>query len=370
MPDPEPKLPLAWLLMGTRVGDNNQLFALAEALRCPFEAKLITYNQLRRFPVMRTGLTIVSSESRASIRPPWPDLVIGSGYGCVPVARYIRERAGGRAKLVHIGNPREPLDDFDLQITTPQYPRDPAPNLLELPFPIGNPAKDTEPTSVEREWLRRFPKPRRLIVIGGPARHWCIDHAALSDAIREIAAKRPRGSIIVATSWRTPEGTRRLLADLVSGADEAVVEAFPRFGVLLHECEEIYVTADSVSMISEAILSGKPMGLIPIKRSLRGLAAYWLRERPFGGATLPDFENFWRFLDRAGLAGTVELPVASRVCDTVARAANAVRSLFDSGELVDETKPAHFASNLGNDRSPAGRQRSGDRTRGGARAAV
>ena len=45
--------PLVWLLMGTRAGDNNQLLALAEALGYPFEAKRLTFNQLRRFPFLR-----------------------------------------------------------------------------------------------------------------------------------------------------------------------------------------------------------------------------------------------------------------------------------------------------------------------------
>jgi mitochondrial fission protein ELM1 len=368
MAERKPKQPLVWLLMGTTRGDNNQLLALVEALGYPFEEKRISYNQLRRISWLRTGLTIVSRESRKLIRPPWPDIVIGVGYDSVPVARHIRQQSGDRTKLVHIGNPRDRLGDFDLQITTPQYSRDAAPNLLELLFPIGNPAKNADPTSVEREWLRRYPRPRRLVAIGGPARHWRLDHSGLRRAIHSILLKEPAGSIIAATSARTRSETRHLLAGLLSGGNEAVVEEFPRFAVLLRECDEIYVTADSVSMISEAILSGKPTGLIPIKRSLRGLITYWTWERPFGGRTFPDFENFWRLLKRSGLAGTVELPVASQVCDTVGRAVDAVRSLFVPGDSSDERKPA--APHLGDDRGPGGRQRSGDRARGGARTTV
>lgn len=368
MPETEPTQPLVWLLMGMTIGDNNQLLALVEALGYPFEEKRISYNQLRRVSAFRTGLTIATRQSRELIRPPWPDLVVGVGYGSVPIARYIREQTGGRARLVHIGNPRGRLGDFDLQITTPQYSREAGPNILELLFPIGNPAKNAKPTSAELEWLRRYPRPRRLVAIGGPARHWRLDHWTLAEAIRRIRSKKPAGSVIAATSARTRTETRRLLAKLVSGANEAIVDEFPRFAVLLHDCDEIYVTADSVSMISEAILSGKPTGLIPIKRSLRGLTTYWTWERPFGGRTFPDFQNFWRLLNRAGFAGTVELPVASQVCDTVERAADAVRSLFAPGDPIDERKPA--APHLGDDRGSAGRQRPGDRARRGDRPAV
>jgi hypothetical protein len=160
------------------------------------------------------------------------------------------------------------------------------------------------------------------------------------------------------------------LAELVRGPDEAVVEHFPRFGTLLRESDEIYVTADSVSMISEAILSGKPTGIIPIKRSLRGRLVDVLWERPLGRSTFPDFRNFWRLLAQAGLAGTVELPVASQVCDTVARAADAVRSLLASGDFLDEARVEVSAADLGDDGRARGRQRSGDRARRGARTAV
>src|SRR5690242_18470483 len=163
-----PDRPLVWLLMGTRAGDNNQMLALVGALDWPFEEKHIDFNQLRRVPALRRGLAIVARHSRPLINPPWPDLVLAVGYGSVPVARYIRDQNGGRTKLVHIGNPREKLDDFDLQITTPQYSREPAPNLLELPFAIGNPAHHAHPTLEEVDWLRQFPRPRRLVAIGGP----------------------------------------------------------------------------------------------------------------------------------------------------------------------------------------------------------
>jgi hypothetical protein len=312
--------------MGTRAGDNNQLLALADALGWPYVQKPIAYNQLRRIPFMRAGLAIVASESCALIQSPWPDLVIGVGYGSVPVARYIRGQTDGRAKLVHIGNPRDPLDDFDLQITTPQYSRE-APNLLELPFPIGNPARKARPSSDEMKWLSGFPRPRRFVAVGGPARFWELDHPALREAVSAIRGKAPAGSLIVAVSHRTRRRTRDLLDGLLTGAGEAVIDSFPRFGTVLADCDEVYVTADSVSMISEAILSGKPMGTIPIRRSFRGLLSLWLYERPLRRSTHPDFANFWNQLERDGLIGTVDRPVTSQVSDTVERAAEAVRKI-------------------------------------------
>ena len=348
------KLPLVWLLMGSGAGDCNQLLALAEALGFPFEVKKLDFNQLRRLPFLRRRLTIVRSHSRKLIAPPWPDLVIGVGYGSVPVARYIREQAGGRTKLVHIGNPRDLLADFDLQITTPQYPREAA-NLLELPFPIGNPARNAVPSIEDRDWLSEFPRPRRLIAIGGPARYWKLDRNALAAAIRAVQHKVPEGSLIVAISNRTTAADRRFLDRLVIGRRAIVVDDFPGFGILLAQSDEIYVTADSVSMLSEAILTGKPVGMIPIMRSLRGRLSLLLWERPMGRVTLPNFVNFWNLLRGRHLIGTVDLPVSSHVCDTVDRAADAVRSLMAPGDSVDGERPKRTDPYLGAARSAGGR---------------
>ncbi len=362
--------PLVWLLMGTRAGDNHQLLALAEALDWPFEEKHLDYRRLRHIPALRRGLAIVTRKSRKALRPPWPDLVIGVGYGSVSVARWIRERTGGEAKLVHIGNPRERLDDFDLQITTPQYARGPQANLLELLFPIGNPAHAAKPSFDELDWLRAFPRPRCLIAVGGPARFWELDDRLLEDAIAAIRRKVPEGSLIVATSNRTRPATRKMLRRVMTRPHEAVVEDFPNFATLLAECDEVHVTADSVSMLSEAILSGKPTGMIPIRRSLRGRLSERLWEKPRGKAAHPDFNNFWTLLAREGLIGTVELPIASQVCDTVERAADAVRLLLLSGDAVDEERTERTHAHLGPARRADRRQQSGDRARRSARTAV
>src|SRR5947209_7238008 len=330
--------PLVWILVGNRQGDNNQLIALAEALGWPYEAKRLTYNQLRRFAFLRDPrLWYVTREARNSLTPPWPDLVIGLGYDSMPVSRYIRSQSGGRARLIQIGNPRTTLDDIDLVITTPQYSLKQAPNVLALPFPVGNPARAVSPTETEEEWLRSFPSPRRLIAVGGSTRQWQIDVAELDAAISHLQAECARngGSVIAAISRRTPESVTALLKARLTGQTEACVEDFPRFGVLLARSDEHYVTADSVSMLSEAILTGKPVGMIPIRRSRRGQADHLLRKCGWNLPSNADLSRFWRYLTSNNLVGGVDSPVASKVNDTVATAADAVRHMMDHAPRGD-----------------------------------
>jgi len=324
--------PLVWLLLGKRRGDNNQLFALADALELPFEAKFLTYNQLRRLPRFLGGESLMSltKDAERLIKPPWPDLVIGVGYGSVPVARYIRRQAGGATKLVQIGNPRSDISDLDLVITTPQYARPTAPNVLALPLPIGNPAAIVAVSDDEQRWLRDRPHPHRLFAVGGPTRDWKIDRAQLTRAIitDQLRCEHDGGTMIVVTSPRTDDKTKRLLAKCLEGTRHPLVNDFPRFPVLLAWSDEIYVTADSVSMLAEAMLTGKPVGTIPIAPSLRGTASAWLRRHRLIPHPYPDLPNFWSFLSHYNMVGTVDSPVACDVTDTISTAANAVLRLL------------------------------------------
>jgi mitochondrial fission protein ELM1 len=321
-----------WILTGNRQGDNNQLFALADGLGLPYEVKQIRYNRLRHVAFLRgEKLLHLTRRTRRSIAPPWPDLVIGVGYESVPVSRTIRRRSGGRARLVQIGNPRTEHGDLDLIITTPQYSLAENPGLVALPFPIGNPARSATETPEEAEWLKGQPRPRRLVAVGGSTRQWKIDEAELSRAVRHLQGQVALGggSVIAVTSRRTTPRILRLLKSVLNGGTNACVENFPRFSVLLASCDEFYVTADSVSMLSEAILTGKPVGMIPIARSLRGQIGHWIRRRGWNLRSHADLARFWRYLAVNGLAGTVDAPIASNARDTVGIAVAAVRELTD-----------------------------------------
>jgi mitochondrial fission protein ELM1 len=127
--------PRIWVLLGPRTGDNNQALALAEALGLPFETRTLAYNPLQALSVwLPPTAATLDRESRRRLNAPWPDLVIAIGRRSVPVARWLKRKSGGRAKLVRIGHPRIDPGLFDLVITTRQYPVPPGDNVLLLPL--------------------------------------------------------------------------------------------------------------------------------------------------------------------------------------------------------------------------------------------
>ena len=320
--------PLIWVLLGPRTGDNNQALALAEALGLPFETKALAYNRLQALSVWLPGTALtLDRESRARLQPPWPDLVIAIGRRSVPVARWIKRQNKGRTKLVRIGHPRIDPKLFDLVITTRQYPVPPGDNVVLLPLAMSRFSSPPEPTSEETQWLAELERPVRLLAIGGATKYWSLPADRAADAAHKL--RRRGGSLVVATSRRTdPEVTDKVRAAL-SPSDRLVDRPMPRFPVLLDAADEIFVTGDSVSMLSEAILTGKPVGLVPIEQDEKGRKKLGDEPQDVGpDARRRDLRRFWNYLSEQGVIGTVDKPVAATVENPVETAARAVRKVL------------------------------------------
>lgn len=320
--------PRIWVLLGERRGDNNQLLGLAEALGHPLETRTMTYGwwwwpMLLLFPKQPFLLT---RKARHSLAPPWPDLVIGIGRRSVAVARWIKEQSGGRTKIVRLGNPRADSRLFDLVITTPQYPVPGAKNVLALPFAISRNSRPPKPTADEADWLASLPRPHLLICLGGPTRYWKLDESEVAHAAEAISRKTSQagGSLIVATSQRTPAGIVNVI-ERSAPACHVVSDDRVRFPVLLADADEHYVTADSVSMISETLLTSRPVGLIPVELDAEGRRALGTAG-PSGSKR--DIRRFWSQIGAKGLLGTVDAPVSGRIEDPIDVAAEAVKRLL------------------------------------------
>jgi uncharacterized protein len=318
-----------WVLLGPRTGDNNQLLRLAGELGVPFRTIELSYNRLYRIPPVLLGASLATLDepSRALIGPPWPDLVLGIGNRSVPPALAIRRRSGGRTKLVRLGNPRLHPKHFDLVITTPQYGVAHSPNVIRLPIGIGT-APKLELVREEMEWLAKLPRPHRLLLIGGDSFMWRLGPSVVADAASALTEKQG-GSTIAVRSARTGERIVKAVTGALRGSDHGLVLGrFPRYPVLLDDADEIYVTADSVAMISDSVASGKPVGLVFPEKTLSGRLFYAASKL---GAPVPvrDIRRFWTGVRSQGLGGTIDRPIAGKLLeDPLAIAVTAVRKLL------------------------------------------
>jgi uncharacterized protein len=326
--------PRIWALVSDHAGDNAQVLALAEELGLPFETKTVRYTWRKRFPGNdgRVSLLSIDRASREKLVSPWPDLLIIVGPRSQPIGRFVKRASDGHTELVLIGRLRAPAEKFDLVFETRQYLVPDAPNVRLLPVAMSRSRSPVEPADQERSWLSALPRPHLLLMIGGPIRYWKITPDHLANVVTRLLARSARlgGSLIVTGSPRTPPKVIGGLRNLLSSATDArLAEGMPRFQVLVQDADELFPTGDSVSMISESVITGKPVGIVPMKQKLSGRL---LLGRPNRIARHPfrDLRRLWTYLQGQGLAGTIEEPIAGSIENPVVTAAAEVRELLRS----------------------------------------
>lgn len=287
--------PVIWVLEGQKAGDNAQGRELAARVGGHIETRRLRYNRLCKVPNFVLGESLVSLDRRTSdaLAAPWPDLVIGVGRRSVPVARWIRKQSGGRSRLVQIGRPRARLDLFDLVITTPQYGLPSAPNVIELALPITPrpAAADDEENGI----FTTLAKPVIAVLVGGPMKPLMMGPPEIARLAGDVStlARELKGSLVIIGSPRTPSGTVESLAAILSVPHRIFPwkagEPNP-YRPALRIAAHFVVTSDSVSMLAEALGTGKPVDVFRLT---------WRK-----GLRLPLGRRPFRSLVRAGLLST------------------------------------------------------------------
>lgn len=334
--------PRIWVIPGNRPGDDAQVYALAEEIGLPFETRKLIFNWrfwLNGKYMGASPISIVRDVREKTLVPPWPDLIIMVGRRAVPIARWVQKQSGGRTRLVLVGHPRVPPERFDLVYTTRQYLTPVGDSMRLQPLTMSRYRNPPKPTGAEREWLDALPRPHLLLMLGGKTRHWQMRPDYIAGMAAELAGRAAEsgGSLIIARSARTcDEALDAIEQRLEDAACEwrVVRNNFPEFPVLLHDADELFPTADSISMISESIIAGKPVGIVPVEMNWAGRLALG-SERKMEHNPARDLRRFWNFVLGENLAGPMEEPLAASVENPVREAAAEVRALLrrSFGEL-------------------------------------
>jgi mitochondrial fission protein ELM1 len=271
-------MPVIWLIDAYRSGERGQVRALAdavsEALGWPCETRVLDYRSYMFMPHLlgRDTVSGLTAESAATLRAPWPDLVLSCGVRNEPVCRWIRAQSGGHTRYVHVGRPWASLESFDLVVTTPQYRVPPRPNVVNNRLTLHG-VSPARLAAAREEWADQFadlPQPFFAVIAGGDSGPFTFGPRAAGRLGRQASrlAWEHGGSLLVTTSSRTS-------AAAVSALETAVDvpsyfyrwrphdSANPYFGILAW-ADRLIVTGDSIAMLSEACATGKPVQMFDL----------------------------------------------------------------------------------------------------------
>lgn len=260
---------LSWIFNDGKIGTMNQCQGLADALGIAPVVK-VSHPRLpwRFLPAHAWPMPLAAQSKRhVDLAPPWPALLIASSRSAIPTAAAMRRKAGGRMVAVAVQDPRIGAEKFDLVIAA-AHDRVRGGNVLVTDGALHRVTRDRLAAAAARfrPLFATLPRPLVAVLMGGSNRHFRLDGAAAGLFGRRLAALggRTGAGFAITPSRRT---TPQALAELVAGLGATPAYLWdgsgdnPYLG-LLALADHIIVTADSVSMTSEAAATGKPVHVL------------------------------------------------------------------------------------------------------------
>ncbi len=305
-----------WLISEEKAGTANQCLGLAEALGAAVTRRISPRAPWKVLPppFWFPGLLAMNPAS-VPLRPPWPELLISCGRYSAGLALCLKAAARADTFAVHLQHPRINTARYDL-VVAPRHDRCRGTNVIET---IGSlhrvtPQKLNEEARAWEPRLRHLPRPRLAVLIGGSNSFYRLGEEEAHSLARDISrlAEKDGFGVLLTVSRRTRPGVSGVMRRVLAGCPAEIWDGSgenPYFA-FLGLADAVLVTADSISMASEACSTGKPV---------------YIRDLPGGSRK---FRSFHCALREGGYArrfqGAVDLS-PGRVLDETAQVAAEIR---------------------------------------------
>ncbi|MEE8393674.1 MAG: mitochondrial fission ELM1 family protein [Rhodospirillales bacterium] len=315
-----------WTMTTGEAGMNSQVLGLAEAVGIAH-----VHKTARPRPPwswlpghMCPGALISPDSNSDPLVPPWPALLITCGRRSVCLSIAIRKASRGRTFTVHVQDPHVPPSYFDM-VAPPRHDRLKGANVFPTRGALHRVTPEILAANKERfgPGFAGLPRPLVAVLIGGDNKCYHLTPgktAAIAARLAEMA-KNTGAGLAITPSRRTGDANLAILREKLEGTGAYIWDgtgANPYFG-MLGLADHIVVTCDSVSMVSEAAATGKPVYVIELDGGNRRFNSFHegLRSegvtRPFTGVL--DQWTYKPVNDTTEIAGEVQRRLGERVTD-------------------------------------------------------
>ena len=201
-------------------------------------------------------------------------IIISCGRKSVIPSIALKKRLGKEIFTIHIQNPKVSLKHFDL-IVSPEHDNIIGDNVISTTGAIHYLTKKEIKENSNYLGLEREKKKLVAFIIGGPNKYYAYSEQTIHQTFNKVKTlfTPDKYRIIVIPSYRTPQKVIKKAYDTFNFNHHVIKEVDKKaYLSALAISENIIVTCDSSSMISEAALTGKPIyiaSILPKKNDKR-----------------------------------------------------------------------------------------------------
>lgn len=263
-----------WIIVEPNLrGTENQCLGIANALRLNPIVKHIRL----RFPWKQFSPFLRFFPEKSLYEPqdffttPLPDIVIAAGRKAVIAALAIKKLSQHKTFVIFLQDPKIPTRYFDI-VVAPAHDNVQGNNVIRTIAGLHNvtPERIEEHKEIFEKQYRHLPKPRIGVLIGGTSRTHTLTEDATVTLAQNLMRLAEKGyGVMVTASRRTGQRNLDILKRILNISRIHLYTGDginPYFGILAW-ADVLLVTEDSVSMASEAISTGKPVYILPMKGS-------------------------------------------------------------------------------------------------------
>ncbi len=264
-----------WALKDERAGNNSQIDGVLKELSLPYKIISIKYNIFVILPnlllALMGGQIHITSKSKHKIHKPWPNIVIACGRRSYLIAKKIKKISNDNALHIQLMNPRFNWSNTNIDlITIPMH--DNYKNRINTLVTIGSANKFSNKYLKELRQkniahYKQLTHPIIFCIIGGNTNNhkltFDMANKVLNKAL-EITGKK--GTILITTSRRTEKNVINKIDVVYNTINNNKLIFHPSisnnknpYEIFMSFADEIIVTGDSISMISEACSTQIPV---------------------------------------------------------------------------------------------------------------
>lgn len=306
---------VCWALTPGMAGMRSQARGLAEAVGLPVQEKNVVlrppWSWLSGGPIPMP-LSALHPESDR-LRPPWPRLLVACGRQSIAAALTVKRLSGGRTLAVYVQNPGITRSRFDMIVVMPHDGVGGA-NVVTVETAIHSITR-ARLAAARDEWRGKLAPggaPLLGVLVGGDNASYRLTTAVVDRLIRVLSNAHARNGLraAVTPSRRTGPAAAERLAAAVERLSLGTMwdggGANPYAGILALS-ERLIVTGESISMVSEALATGRPVHVLPLEGHGRRHESFLQRIVGEGLVSMIEGDDLdWSFAGREPIDATAE----------------------------------------------------------------